>query len=232
MSIENFLNETIRALDENTAAVKLLSAAMNPGTNTQTSTPNATAAVATPGAAVAPAAQAPATSTPANGMTDINAMPWDERIHTTAQDTTTGQPKKTSKGVWQKRRGVTKETIAVVEAELMDGVQGAAAISSTPADLATNTPAVGIPGAPIITAPTQAPVVPLVLPVPADTTLATMQDCVNIVQVFSQLHGVEMTAGHLKLWNMADISQLPESYFTQFINYMVEQHDQLVAASA
>jgi hypothetical protein len=150
-------------------------------------------------------------------LVDVNGMPWDSRIHTGAVEAD-GTPKKTVKGVWQKRRGITQTLIREVEAELMGTAAGDAAIPSQQGDIepdlgAANpppTPAVGIPGQP-----------PLVLPVPADTTTATMQDCVNITQVFAQIHGADEMNKHLKAWGMTEISQLPPEHFKAYVDYMV-----------
>lgn len=42
---------------------------------------------------------------------DADGLPWDERIHSS-------NGKQTSKGVWQKRRGVTDAQVTLIEAEL------------------------------------------------------------------------------------------------------------------
>ena len=76
--------------------------------------------------------------------TDIEGLPWDGRIHSSNQ-------KKTAKGVWQRRRGVTDEEYENVKAEIL----GLPAVPAMPA-----APAVpAVPAAPVAPAVPAAPAV-------------------------------------------------------------------------
>lgn len=70
--------------------------------------------VSVPAPAPEPAPVEPPTSTPL----DAAGYPWDERIHS-------GSRKQNNDGTWKKKRGVPKETVAEVEAELRGAMAGA-----------------------------------------------------------------------------------------------------------
>lgn len=230
MSIESFMNELCTQLQANTQAVTALTVAMqgNVGAAPPAQPPagNIVAgATVTPGVVDAPVVT--------EVECDINGMPWDERIHSSAVEADGVSHKKTTKQVWQKKRGVTAELIKQVETELMSTLAGEAAIPSQPGDIPPGTAGAGVgvpPGVGGVVPPGIPPVV--MLPMPADINQATHQDCANIVQVFAQLHGLDITAAHLSQWGMTDISQLPVNYIVQFADYMGKEHDKLVAAGA
>lgn len=187
------------------------------------------AATVTPAAAGAPAVPAIVTTPATTTECDRNGMPWDERIHSGAVNDD-GSHKKTGKGVWQKRRSITPQLIAQVEAEIMATPAGDAALPSSTADLASPPGTVGIPNI------TDLPVAPppvinatpvLVLPVPADLTQATMQDCINITQVYAQINGADEMQKILQACSINSINQLKPEHYEQYINYVVQQHDSL-----
>ena len=83
---------------------------------------------------------------------DVTGLPWDERIHAGTKVTT-------ESGEWRKKRGVAKETIAAVEAELR-----AAGIAANPAPAPVPMPVAAAP----FPMPEQAPApVPMPTPFPA-----------------------------------------------------------------
>ncbi len=228
MTIESFLNELCNQLVANTQAVNALAVAIQAQNGTaqiQTPAGNALTPTVLPGAAGAPAVT--------DVECDINAMPWDARIHSSAfnipEDPASGH-KKTGKNVWQKKRGVTKELITQIEAELMATAGGQDAIPSQPGDIPPGS--LGVPGVGGVVPPGMTAQIPVVLPMPADINQATHQDCANIVQVFAQIHGVDVTTAHLAQWGMNDITQLPANYVIQFADYMGKEHDKLVAVGA
>lgn len=96
----------------------------------------------------------------AAGATDAHGMPWDERIHASTKGTNTD-------GSWRYRRGVPKEAIAAVEAELRAAGHGAPVAASqapAPAPVAMPMPM------PVMAPPAPLPVAaPMPLPDPAAT---------------------------------------------------------------
>ncbi len=210
------------------ASVKLLvpGATLAPGA--VTAAPNAPASTVTPAAASVQGAAA-TQQPPAAGSvdTDVNGMPWDERIHSGAVDDA-GNHKQTSKNVWQKRKGVPAVDFKRIEGEIMASLAGAAAIPSSTAEM-QSTAAVGIPaGSNTVAAPGAQPT--LVLPVPADINAATSQDCISITQVFAQMHGSESVQGHMAAWKMTSIADLPANLHAQYINYMVSEDAKFATA--
>lgn len=99
---------------------------------------------AAPGASAGPVPAPPAAPAPADASTslDKDGLPWDERIHSSSKAINQ------TDGLWRKKRGVSDELVAEVEAELR-GLMG-------------NAPASGA-GAPI---PPSAPIAPASVPVP------------------------------------------------------------------
>lgn len=96
--------------------------------------------------------------------TDVNGMPWDERIHS-------GNKATKDDGSWRRRRGVSDELVASVEAELRNR-------APVPVPAAAPAPAPVMPAAPVpiptppaasvpAPAPAPAPVMPPVPPMPA-----------------------------------------------------------------
>jgi len=169
---------------------------------------------------------------PASGSVelDINGMPWDERIHSGAKDSD-GNHKKTTKGVWQKRKGVPPADFKKIESEIMATKEGEAAIHSSTAEMQSISE-VGIPGnSNTVVAPGAGTAQPaLVLPIPADVNAATQQDCINIAQVFAQIHGNDAMAIVLNAWHMASLNDLTPDLFGQFVNYMVAEDAKLTTA--
>lgn len=165
--------------------------------------------------------------------TDINGMPWDERIHSGAKDDT-GKYKKTGKNVWQKRKGVSPVDFKRIEAEIMATLGGEAAIPSTTEEMQT-TPTVGVPGGQAVgvpggAAPETVPPV-LVLPIPADINAATQQDCINITQVFTQMHGAPAMNVVLQKWHITDLTtDLPAHLYGEYVTYMVKEDAKLTPA--
>ncbi len=97
--------------------------------------------------------------------TDKNGMPWDERIHASTKGTN-------ADGSWRYRRGVPKEAIAAVEAELRAAGHGApvaAAQAGAPAPVAMPMPApvaMPMPAMPLPAADPAQPA-PVAMPMPA-----------------------------------------------------------------
>lgn len=86
---------------------------------------------------------------------DANGLPWDERIHS-------GNKKKTSKGIWQRRRGVQDPQFNEIAAELKAGLSGESGQAQPEAPAAPATPP----------APTGAPQAPVAPPAPATAPAA------------------------------------------------------------
>lgn len=161
---------------------------------------------ATPGVGDAPGAQV---------KLDLDKLPWDARIHSSAVDQE-GNHKMTAKRLWYKRKNVSSADVTKVEAELRAGKSDG---SLFPMDTETIRP--GIPGGPGI--PGTQPPAKQVLPVPANISASTLQDCINITQVFAQMHGNDVIQHHLKEWSMTAVDQLPVNLYAPYVTYMVEQ---------
>ena len=218
MSIENFINELCTQMVANTEAVVALTAAIEAnGTPAAPALSENTAGNAQGGSTgtVGPAA-AGATAV----LSDLNGMPYDVRIHTAALGDD-GTPNKTTKGVWTKKRGVSKEEIKRVEKELMAGASGQAAIPSTASDLKTN--GVAIPPTNGV-APPPANAAPELL-IPAIASAPTPIEIQLLVKSFSDIHGALATSGKLSLWNMQSIDQLPAAMYAQFSDFMITAHN-------
>ena len=97
-----------------------------------------------------PAAEQPDVT---NHDCDINGLPWDARIHASTKT-------KIDDGSWRARRGVAKEVIAQIEAELKSGAAPTTAAPVpfvVPADTPIPTPAVSGGIIPVDAAPVAAP---------------------------------------------------------------------------
>jgi len=179
---------------------------------------NVPGATATPDVVDVPGVPGMGTTQADPSVVDINGMPWDARIHSSAVNPD-GSHKTTGKGVWQKRRGTDEETLKRVEAELMATAAGEGALPSGPDDQDTVQP--GVPSGPSVPGVPSKPV----LPVPADISTSTLQDCINIAQVFAEIHGVDAMQHHLSEWKMNAIEDLQQSpnLYPAYVQYMVEQ---------
>lgn len=146
---------------------------------------NDTAAVAPSPTPATPAPAAPAAPAQPEGVeTDANGLPWDKRIHSGPAD----KRPKNADGSWRKKRGVTDDEVAAVEAELKqimaaDGTpaQPAAGNETAPAAPPATPPAAEVadvtnstvasppaapttPPVPVAPAPTAAPAAPVPTP--------------------------------------------------------------------
>ncbi len=214
MSLEQHINELCTQLVENTKAVLALTVAMG----ADTPTPKQPGTTVTP---VVGGAQGVTVSQPVPAAEspdlDVNGMPWDARIHSGATDEQ-GNHKKTGKSVWQKRKGVPPADFKRIESEIMASIAGGAAIPSTGDERTDTSSQVGLPEGAVIRPPSV-----LVLPIPADINSSTYQDCVNITQVFAEIHGIDAMQYHLNAWGMSELSQLPPASYAQYVQYMVDQ---------
>lgn len=112
-----------------------------------------------------PTPAAPAVAPPANAggvEVDKSGLPWDGRIHSGPAD----KRPQNADGTWRKKRGVSDDEVAAVEAELRAALNAPAA---APAPAAPVAPIAEAPAAPVPPAPPAAPVPasPPAAPVPA-----------------------------------------------------------------
>lgn len=159
-------------------------------------TGNATAAAA-PSATPATTAPAAPAAPPEGVTTDSNGLPWDKRIHAGKEDNKITN----ADGSWRRRRGVSDELVAQVEAELKQVMSATgepaapagstAPSASAPAPAPTSAPvpappagnaepsaAPATPPVPAAPAPTAAPAAPVPTPPAAPAAAAGQGDAI------------------------------------------------------
>lgn len=168
--------------------------------------------------AAAPTPPAPAAE-PAGDYRDVNNMPWDDRIHSGARSLT-------QDGAWRRKKGVSDDIVAAVEAELkarmvqtapaaMPVEQPAPPVQAAPAPIPpmpVEQPVPAVPMAPVAPPPAFVPPMPVEQPVPAVPAPVAMPappvaDPLSMLGIM-QLLGPKLQSGAVTIDNLAQCAAL------------------------